>query len=137
MSTGISFGLGGMSNTPDAFELGDPDPSQVPTDSPITTAIGGNISHFEPVDYWFHGLKPNSLYKIYVFSYRDGAYFNRIGVETTASVTYSAVGDTELYVNDEQGTNSRTLASYADVVPSWFDGRLGVNFQLDPTGDPC
>ncbi|MGK7931841.1 MAG: PEP-CTERM sorting domain-containing protein [Microcystaceae cyanobacterium] len=139
VSTGASFGA--TVGSPLGYELGDPISSQVPTDSPITTTIGGNVFGDSQVSYWFTNLEPGALYKIYVFSYRDSQYFNQITVETQETIpTYDVTGNQQLFVNQELGTDSRTLDSYTDIVSVWEDGPniggIGVTIDVNTEGDP-
>lgn len=143
-NTGFSFGLGGTMNPPIAFESGDPDSTQIPTGSPITTAIGGNITgDIIAVDYWFTGLEPGALFRIYVFSYRNEPYFNQISVETQQTIPAYDVtsnedfGEQDLYVNQEIGMDGRTLVSYANVVSVWDEGPNigGIGLEFIVNGD--
>jgi hypothetical protein len=120
-------------------ESGNPDNTQVPTDSPITANIGGVLTDFDVQEYWFNNLTPGGLYKLYIFSFRDlalGQYCNDVDIITQETTPGFSLGcQNQLYVNEEAGTENKTLEEYTDFVTVWVDGdnegRIGLTFNLD------
>lgn len=80
----------------------------------------------------FSDLAPGNSYYLWVFGLRRFDSRNTIavaGAETFAYTQQFAAND--LFINDEVGSDTRTLASYADVVVADSNGQIKVTAGTD------
>ncbi len=146
--TGFMFMRGDEASTPPppASEASIPSNAMIPVDSPITTDIGGlftatRFSPATPTSFWFKNLEPGSEYYVYIFSFRGDQYYNQVTVTTENTLPdYEVSGNNVLYVNDELGTNTRTLSSYRRRVRVWTEGEhtgeIGFIFNVGSNAPP-
>jgi hypothetical protein len=114
----------------------DPNPATVPTHTYSLANIddyltgGGDVTGVSR----FSNLPPLTQFNVYAFGLRA---FSPINMNWTVaganSITFSQIGGaSELWVNGELGSSSRTLSSYARVVTSSSSGF--IDFTYDPNG---
>ncbi len=120
--------------TPDAVAGAIP-ANQLPSYSTSLAGLDGFFESSDPNDYWFLGLVPGALYRVWVFSFNTLDFKNLIAIETQNPPSFMVGSEgNQLFVNSELGDSSRSLSSYALVVPSWTSGPNtgGIGIEVRP-----
>ncbi|WP_197454467.1 reprolysin-like metallopeptidase [Stieleria varia] len=109
----------------------DPDPSTIPIHAQSLDNIEGQIfTDANPVTFQWSDLTPGKSYQIYVFGLES--FYGTISQEVVitgqgAPITLTQVFNTgQLFINDQLGSDSRTLDSYAQVIPADATGQITI-----------
>lgn len=117
--------------------------NQIPTYSNPLTNVGGYFEFDSITNLGFEGLEPNTPYQIWVFSYNELEFTNIVTIEDqitdpnvitsqNALFNYTVSGENQLYVNNQLGSDTRSLQSFITsdfILTTLDDGSLGINLQ--------
>lgn len=138
-SVSLTLTVPGGTATPYAVT---PVASTVPIASPSLAGIDGNVYSFAPfntLNATLGGLVPGGQYAIWVFGLRGGNTLSQTvtvtGLGSPLVYTQSAA-DSQLVVNQELGSDTRTLESYADTVFATLSGTISVQVVGDIYASP-
>ena len=121
-SVGLSF-----SATPGEYNAA-ATPSTVPSYNYSLLDISNNIYDFgSPLTMTLSGLTPGQSYPVYVFGLRTSAYSQSINLIGSNTITFTqAAGAGALTINDQVGSNSSNLSSYAKIITADPSGNIQV-----------
>ncbi|MDY7002533.1 MAG: PEP-CTERM sorting domain-containing protein [Cyanobacteriota bacterium] len=100
--------------------------STVPTDPNPIDNIGGNLFSFSgsPLEITFSDLVPNQTYDYWLFGLRDGFDGTNQNVIVNGTSFSQTAGSRVLAINNELGTDTRTLDSYGISVTADALGQI-------------
>lgn len=127
-ATALSLTVSG-SPSPTAYAV-TPYASTLPIHTPSLSGLDGNIYGFSGTfNAVFSGLIPNGQYYLWIFGLRGDVRLTQSVTVTGTSLQLSYTQSQAyqvLAVNDEAGSSTRTLESYADTVQASNTGTLSI-----------
>ncbi|MHC4882648.1 MAG: hypothetical protein ACYTCV_08625 [Planctomycetota bacterium] len=100
-----------------------------------TNAIAGLSDYFYGSGNWtftFSDLQPGNSYNVYVFGLRGFELGNNITISGGLSSIHFTQNSTipgTLWINGEQGSNTRTLESYAELMTADINGEIIITVE--------
>ena len=109
--------------------------TELPRHNPVLTELDGHSRGSATVTARWEDLTPGNNYGVYVFGFEraDGVSYSQsvvIAGATTLPAFDQVLVDGQLQVNDEVGTNTRTLQSFEHVVAA--DGSGHITLTITP-----
>ena len=122
----LTFALGGGSLSASSAGVGNE--SNIPRHDPIINEIGGFSTFSAAVTATWSDLTPGTSYGVFVFGLGTSSYSQSISIAgaTTLPSFDQVLVDGVLQVNDEGGSNTRTLKSYQEIAVADASGNIAI-----------